>query len=85
MSKHKKKIVHASRLGTKRPLCDKLQGKVSRDPGVINCVACGRAAQAIVERAEETVALEAAASLHGRQEAALASAQPPRWWEAPDA
>lgn len=77
----KTKVIHASRLGTKRPLCDKRQGKVSNDPAKINCVACGRVAQRLVAALEEEAARQAAESLHGRQEAALAASQPLRWWE----
>lgn len=75
------KTIHASRMGTKRPLCDKRQGKVTDDPAEVNCTACGRAAQRVVEAMEEAAAREAAASLEGRQAAALAASQGPRWWE----
>jgi len=77
----KTKVVHASRQGTKRPLCEKRQGKVSSDPAAVTCVACGRTALRLVEAAAKEAAEKHATSLHGRQEAALASAQPPRWWE----
>lgn len=77
----KVKVIHASRLGTKRPLCEKRQGKVTSVPGEVTCTACGRVAQRVVALLEEAEEAAHAASLHGRQEAALASAQPPRWWE----
>ena len=81
MGMKKVKVIHASRLGTKRPLCAKVQGKVTDDPTLVTCTGCGRAAQRIVALLEEAEATAHAASLHGRQEAALAAAQPPRWWE----
>lgn len=85
------KRIHAKRNGTKRPLCEKRQGKTSSDPEAVNCVDCGRVASEIVAAAEAAAgaqepatglrALGAAGPLHARQEAALASNQPPRWWE----
>jgi hypothetical protein len=79
----KKNIIHAPGPApwTKRPLCEKRQGKVSSDPDKITCVACGRAAQRIVDALTAEADQREAESLHGRQRAALAAAQPPRWWE----
>lgn len=56
-----------------RPLCGAKSAKVSRTPQAITCEACGKAAQRLVAMAEE--------GANVRQEAALASAQPPRWWQ----
>lgn len=84
---NKKKIkdpkVHAA-LDARAPhraLCSKKRVRqVTEDPAAVTCLACGAAAQAIVDA---LVAQEEAAELaaHERQRKGLAALQKPRWWE----
>jgi hypothetical protein len=72
--------VHAALFGSKFKLCKpREKGNVSKDSTKIDCLDCARAAQGIVQRLE---AEQAQREAERRQEAALASGQPPHWTEA---
>lgn len=87
MSNRKKladeKPMHAKLAGTDRSLCSRKKSqRTTDDPAAVTCRECGKAALRYVKAAEAEAAERHESSVLGRQAAALAGAQPARWWEA---
>lgn len=80
----KTKTIHAKRNGTKRPLCEKRQGKTTDVASEVTCLGCGKAALRAVKAAAaaaDSSATAAPDAPEARQLNALARMQAPRWWE----
>lgn len=82
------RTVHAVLVNTlNRALCTRSKTRrVTDDPMLVTCEACGKAAVAALERLQQEAEAQDRQLAASRQEAALAANAPLRWWEKnPDA